>query len=57
MPPPLRNRPAMLWHLDVNTPFPEELEIFYDGEKHGVITPRSRVTRQTLEKVNVHHLY
>ncbi|XP_078351349.1 uncharacterized protein LOC144636080 [Oculina patagonica] len=51
MPEFLRKDTARLWQLDLNTPFPEELEISYDGRRHGVISPRRRVSQENLEKM------
>ena len=43
-----------LWKLRRASPFPDELQISYDGRRHGTIKPRSgsRLTKEQLEEVN-----
>ncbi|KAJ7371947.1 hypothetical protein OS493_022046 [Desmophyllum pertusum] len=49
MPPNLQKQ---LWQLDVNTPFPDELKIYYEPQsKHGLIAPTIKVKRQKFEKM------
>ena len=43
-----------VWKLRRASPFPDELQISYDGRRHGTIKPRSgsRLTKEQLEEVN-----
>ena len=47
-------RPGRVWRLGEGSPFPDELQITYDGERHGTIKPSigSRLTIGQLEEVN-----
>ena len=43
-----------VWKLSRGSPFPDELQIDYQGRNHGTIKPRSgsRLTKEQLEEVN-----
>ena len=43
-----------VWKLSRGSPFPDELQIDYQGGKHGNIKPKSgsRLTKEQLEEVN-----
>ena len=47
-------RPERVWRLGRGSPFPDELQITYDGERHGTIKPSigSLLTIEQLEEVN-----
>lgn len=55
MPDCLKDKP--LWQLDIDTPFPEELGIHYENQRHhGLISPTRPVKVHTLEKVSIVHV-
>lgn len=43
-----------LWRLKRDSPFPDELQITYDQERHGAILPSSelRLKKEQLKEVN-----
>ena len=54
MPKSLQRLPERIWKLSRGSPFPDELQINYDGRRHGTIKPRegSSVTKEKLVEVN-----
>ena len=54
MPSGLKKLRGRIWKLSRGSPFPDELQIKYDGRRHGTIKPRkgSSVTKEQLVEVN-----
>ena len=54
MPRSLRGLSERIWKLSRGSPFPDQLQICYDGRRHGTIKPSegSSVTREQLVEVN-----